>query len=406
MGNLKFTQIRRQNQVGFKNKAYFRKNYLTYLRMLFYTIAAFSIFSGIAYLLLMLRYSRDWTYLKEFLPIEKDFNKKVTVIVVARNEATNIADCLKSIAAQNYPLQLFEILLADDHSEDKTVEIAESLGIENLKIIQNTALKGKKQLLSFALSKAEGELIICTDADCLVPQNWIKGFVAAYTEQNAKFIAAPVLFNESKSFFKKFQALDFTGMMAITGAGISGKYLYMCNGANLAYPKSVFEELGGFEGIDSKASGDDMLLMQKIAKKYPDNIVYLKHHKAAVMTEAEHSLANFWRQRLRWASKSGDYPQKTATLQLGLVWLFMFFILLNIVAGFFNPNFFIVLLTLFVVKIISDYILLSRATAYFSQKRLMKIFLPSVFLHWIYILTVGFVSMFKIKYSWKGRKWS
>ena len=374
--------------------------------MLFYTIAAFSIFFGLAYLLLMLHYSRDWTKLAEFRPTEKDYEIKVTVIVVARNEAANITVCLKSIAAQNYPFQFVEILLADDDSVDETVKIAESLGIENLKIIQNRALKGKKQLLSFAVSKAWGELIVCTDADCKAPQNWIKSFVAAYTQQNAKFIAAPVLFNESKSFLKKFQALDFAGMMAITGAGIQGKYLFMCNGANLAYPKSVFEEMDGFEGIDSKASGDDMLLMQKIAKKYPDNIFYLKHPKAAVMTEAEHSLATFWRQRLRWASKSGDYPQKSATLQLGLVWLFMFFILLNLIAGFFNPNFFIILSTLIVLKIISDYILLAQATAYFSQEKLMKIFLTSVFLHWIYILTVGFVSMFKLKYSWKGRRWT
>ena len=373
--------------------------------MLFYPFAAFSIFSGLAYLLLMLRYARDWTSLEEFEAGQKNYTTKVTVIVVARNEAAYIAACLNSIAAQNYPAQFFEILMADDDSNDKTVEIAESLGMINLKIIQNRALKGKKQLLSFAVSNAEGELIICTDADCQVPQGWIRGFVSAYVEQNAKFIAAPVLFNESKAFIKKFQALDFAGMMSITGAGIQGKYLCMCNGANLAYPKSVFEELGGFMGIDSKASGDDMLLMQKIAKKYPGNIVYLKHPKAAVMTEAEHSLATFWRQRLRWASKSGDYPQKSATLQLGLVWLFMFFILLNLIAGFFNPNFFIVFSILIVLKIIADYILLSRATAYFSQEKLMKIFLPSVFLHWIYILTVGFVSMLKLKYSWKGRRW-
>jgi hypothetical protein len=50
--------------------------------------------------------------------------------------------------------------------------------------------------------------------------------------------------------------------------------------------------------------------------------------------------------------------------------------------------------------------LLSQATDYFSKKKLMNIFLPSVFLHWIYIFSVGFVSIFKIKYSWKGRKWS
>jgi cellulose synthase/poly-beta-1,6-N-acetylglucosamine synthase-like glycosyltransferase len=113
----------------------------------------------------------------------------------------------------------------------------------------------------------------------------------------------------------------------------------MCNGANLAYPKSVFDEVGGFEGIDFKASGDDMLLLQKIAKKYPNKIVYLKNAEYAVITKAQHTLAAFWHQRLRWASKSADYPQKSATIQLGLVWLFMFSVFINLFAGFFNPYF-------------------------------------------------------------------
>jgi cellulose synthase/poly-beta-1,6-N-acetylglucosamine synthase-like glycosyltransferase len=374
--------------------------------MLFYLIATFSIFLGLAYLLLMLRYSRDWAKLEEFLPLEKDYKIKVTVIVVARDEADNIAACLKSISMQNYHPQLVEILLADDDSADKTIEIAESLGIENLKILRNSSLKGKKQLLSFAVSMAQGELIICTDADCYVPQTWICGFVSAYVESDAKFIAAPVLFADSKAFIERFQALDFVGMMLITGAGIQGKHLYMCNGANLAYPKSVFDEVGGFEGIDSKASGDDMLLLQKIAKKYPNKIVYLKNAEYAVITKAQHTLAAFWHQRLRWASKSADYPQKSATLQLGLVWLFMFSVFLNLFAGFFNPYFFGVLALLISLKIIADYILLSQATVYFSKRKLMKIFLPSVFLHWIYIVSVGFVSIFRLRYNWKGRKWS
>jgi cellulose synthase/poly-beta-1,6-N-acetylglucosamine synthase-like glycosyltransferase len=149
-----------------------------------------------------------------------------------------------------------------------------------------------------------------------------------------------------------------------------------------------------------------MLLLQKIAKKYPNKIVYLKNAEYAVITKAQHTLAAFWHQRLRWASKSADYPQKSATLQLGLVWLFMFSVFLNLFAGFFNPYFFGVLALLISLKIIADYILLSQATVYFSKRKLMKIFLPSVFLHWIYIVSVGFVSIFRLRYNWKGRKWS
>jgi biofilm PGA synthesis N-glycosyltransferase PgaC len=374
--------------------------------MLFTLITAISLFFSLAYLLLMLRYSFDWNGLETFQASGREYDIKVSVIVIARNEADNIEACLKSIAEQTYTKELVEILLVDDQSTDKTVEMAANLSIKQLKILQNNSLNGKKQLLSFAISVSEAELIICTDADCQVPKGWINQIVALYVEQDAKFIAAPVQFTYNKMLFQKFQALDFLGMMAITGAGIKGKYLYMCNGANLAYPKAVFQEMGGFEGIDKKASGDDMLLMQKIALRYPNKIYFLKNREAVVITKPAYTLSEFWQQRLRWASKSGDYPQKLATIQLALVWLFIFTLPVTFIFSFFEPRLFLVLSFSILLKIIADYVLLNAASTYFNKKNLLTIFLPAVFLHCAYILTVGFMAIFKRKYHWKDRKLS
>jgi cellulose synthase/poly-beta-1,6-N-acetylglucosamine synthase-like glycosyltransferase len=374
--------------------------------MLFSLITAISLFFSLAYFLLMIRYSLDWNRLEEFHSTRNSYKVKVSVIVIARNEAANIAACLKSIAAQTYPKELVEILLADDQSGDSTVEIASNLGIEQLKILTNKSLTGKKQLLSYAISVSEAELIICTDADCQVPQGWINQLIGLYVEHDAKFIAAPVQFSYNKTLFQKFQALDFLGMMAITGAGIKGAYLYMCNGANLAYPKAVFQEVGGFEGIDKKASGDDMLLMQKIALKYPNQISFLKNREAVVITKPANSLREFWQQRLRWSSKTGDYPQKLATVQLALVWLFMFSLALTFIFAFFEPYLFLILFISFLIKIIADFVLLNSASAYFNKKNLLRIFLAAVFLHCAYVLTIGFMAIFKRKYNWKGREMS
>jgi cellulose synthase/poly-beta-1,6-N-acetylglucosamine synthase-like glycosyltransferase len=374
--------------------------------MLFSLITAISLFFSLAYFVLMIRYSLDWNRLEEFHSTRNSYKVKVSVIVIARNEAANIAACLKSIAAQTYPKELVEILLADDQSGDSTVEIASNLGIEQLKILTNKSLTGKKQLLSYAISVSEAELIICTDADCQVPQGWINQLIGLYVEHDAKFIAAPVQFSYNKTLFQKFQALDFLGMMAITGAGIKGAYLYMCNGANLAYPKAVFQEVGGFEGIDKKASGDDMLLMQKIALKYPNQIYFLKNREAVVITKPANSLREFWQQRLRWSSKTGDYPQKLATVQLALVWLFMFSLALTFIFAFFEPYLFLILFISFLIKIIADFVLLNSASAYFNKKNLLRIFLAAVFLHCAYVLTIGFMAIFKRKYNWKGREMS
>ena len=115
-----------------------------------------------------------------------------------------------------------------------------------------------------AIAHASGDLIVTTDADCIVPTNWLQLFVSFYEINGLQFIAAPVNFHLEKSLFERFQSLDFLGMMGVTGASIQLGWMNMCNGANLAYSKRAFERVEGFAGIDHLASGDDILLMQKI----------------------------------------------------------------------------------------------------------------------------------------------
>jgi cellulose synthase/poly-beta-1,6-N-acetylglucosamine synthase-like glycosyltransferase len=403
LGNLKFTQIKRQKQIILKNKLNFRTNFYQYAQMLIYTFISFAIIAGIAYLMLMLRYSADWQKLCE---TKTDFTPEifVSVLIAARNEEDNILNCLKSISSGDYPIEGYEIILIDDHSEDKTIVLADSLNIPNLKIIRLESAVGKKKAIEKGIAEASGTLMLCTDADCSVSEKWIKSIAALYTLSDAKFIAAPVIFKNGISIFEKFQALDFLGMMAITGAGISGKYLYMCNGANLAYPKEIFYAVGGFEGIDGRASGDDMLLMQKIAKKYPNELYFLKSSDAIVTTTAAQTLLGFWQQRIRWASKSGDYQQKGVKLQLALVWCFMLSILITGISAFFYPCFLILLTAQLIIKAIADYTLLKSATTYFQKNELLGIFFPALFMHWAYILSVGFWSNISKNYNWKGRR--
>ena len=127
----------------------------------------------------------------------------------------------------------------------------------------------KKKAIETGIAAASGELIVTTDADCIPPPDWLQTIVAFKEKTNAVFIAAPVVFNCNSSIVQVFQAMDFMVLQGITGASVYKKMHSMCNGANLAYERKVFYEVNGFAGIDHIASGDDMLLMHKIAKKYP-----------------------------------------------------------------------------------------------------------------------------------------
>ena len=292
---------------------------------------------------------------------------RVSVIVIARDEQDNIVPCLKSIHAQDYPMENFEIIMVDDHSEDDTIAKAEQLQITNLKILKlsdaidskEKVISFKKKAIDFAIKNSTGELLIFTDADSEVSKEWISEFVKAHQSTNAQMIAAPVVFWKEDSFIQKFQSLDFLGMMLITAAGIKGKYHYMCNGANLAYSRKIFETVNGFEGNDHFASGDDIFLMQKIAKRNPEDIFFLKSKKSIVKTKAQTDYRSFVKQRLRWGTKSSAYESLSTKMQLLIVWIFMMNILISISMVVLDPKIGILMLTFqILIKSIADYILL------------------------------------------------
>ena len=131
-----------------------------------------------------------------------------------------------------------------------------------------------------AFDHSSGELIICTDADCMMGKDWIRALVDAYQRENLQFIAAPVKIISDGSWLSVFQTLDFISLQGITGAAVYKNLYPMCNGANLAYTRKAYDAVGGFSDIDHIASGDDMLLMKKIQAIFPGKIQVMSKIRA------------------------------------------------------------------------------------------------------------------------------
>ncbi len=367
------------------------------------------------YVFIILRYLYGWRMLPEWqIPEGFQPKTKVSILIPARNEAGNILACLESISRQSYPTPLFEVIVLDDHSEDDTFFLVKNFSQTrtNVRIVRlsdfvksGDTQSFKKKAIETGISLATGELIVTTDADCIVQQNWLALLVSFFEKKQAKFIAAPVNFYREKNLLERFQSLDFLGMMCVTGAGIHLRTNQMCNGANLAYPRQVFHEVGGFEGIDHLASGDDMLLMQKIAARHPDGIYFLKNQNTTVFTQAKPDWKSFLSQRLRWATKSASYQDWRVTAILGMVFLFCWAIVLSPLAVvFFGWKMSALAATLFLVKTIADYFFLGEMARYFRRQDLMKSFLASQLLHLAYIVCVGTLANLIKRYEWKGRR--
>jgi cellulose synthase/poly-beta-1,6-N-acetylglucosamine synthase-like glycosyltransferase len=217
-----------------------------------------------------------------------------------------------------------------------------------------------------------------------------------------KFIAAPVAFMDEHSFLSRFQCLDFLSLQGITAASVSAGIHNMCNGANLCYTKQIFLDVRGFEGIDRLASGDDMLLMNKVKQQFPSASGYLYSPRAIVLTQPMPTWKAFIHQRIRWASKSAHYRDARITAVLGGVYLTNLFLLLSLVCALFQPVYLLYWLGLVIVKTLVELLLMQPTAAFFKQEKLLKWFPLMQPAHMMYIVTAGFLGMFG-KYRWKGR---
>ena len=373
------------------------------------------------YVLLILYYWKSWLAISNYKQPTTIYKPqtRISIIIPARNEGEFIGRCLDSICNQTYPTDLFEVLVVDDHSTDNTPAIIRSYESKNVKLISlkdfvDDKLNAyKKKAIEIAVAHASGDLIVTTDADCFANENWLSTIVAFYEHYEPVFIAAPVAIDCSNKFIEFFQGLDFMTLQGITGASVHKKIHSMCNGANMAYTKKAFTEVGGFTGIDNIASGDDMLLMHKIYTLYPDKVMFLKSTEAIVQTAPVNSIREFFNQRIRWASKADKYDDKRIFVVLLLVYLVnLLLVVLPVIAVFYNVQYsmfnvqysiWTVWLLLLLLKTITELIFLMPVSKFFGKQQMLWMFPLMQPFHIIYTVIAGWLGKFG-SYSWKERK--
>lgn len=368
-------------------------------------LLTFIILLFVFYSVLIIYCLQSWKQVPFYSATREKPVTKVSVIIAARNEEKNIGKLLRSLQQQDYPTELLEIIVVDDHSTDATAEIVKHFPGTILLQLKEDALNSyKKKAIETGINLASGELIVTTDADCITGKDWIRTIVAFRQETEAVFIAAPVAFSNAakKNVLYQFQVLDFLVLQGITGAAVYKQMLSMCNGANLAYTKQAFTAVNGFSGIDHIASGDDMLLMHKISKQFPGKIQYLKSKEAIVYTETEKTWKSFFNQRIRWASKADQYDDKRIFYVLLLVYLFNLSFLVLLIAGFWNYSYWFALAALWLGKTIIEFPFVNSVASFFNRQPLMKYFFFLQPLHIFYTIIAGWLGKFG-KYEWKGR---
>jgi cellulose synthase/poly-beta-1,6-N-acetylglucosamine synthase-like glycosyltransferase len=358
------------------------------------------------YLLVLVYLIKGWANLKHPKSTNSIPSTKVTILIAARNEEARINYTIDDILAQDYPKNLTEIIFVDDHSTDRTAEIIRSYADRGVKLLQLNEDKPlnsyKKKAIARAIGLSTGDLMVATDADCRMGNKWLSSIVNYFEISGSVMISSPVAYFEERSMFEYMQTLEFAYLIGIGASFIGNKKASTCNGANLAYRKDVFYEVGGFKGIDDLASGDDELLLQKVAEYYPGRIGFLKLRDAIVYTHAKHTLNEFLQQRRRWASKSTKYKDKKIVALAVSIWLFNLSLLVNVGLGFYNIYFFKLFALQFLLKYLFEVAFLLPITTFLKRAGLVALLLLLIPLHIIYFVYIGLMGNTR-KYVWKGR---
>lgn len=327
----------------------------------------------------------------------------ISVIIAARNEATNLPGLLESLQELNYPSEFFEIIIVDDCSQDDTASIIESAfrTFPNLRLIrrkdERPDMPGKKGALFLGIDKAQYEILAFTDADCRPGCNWLAE-INSHFLPGIDFVAgySPLLIRQK--ILSGLKNLERASIFAIIAGSFGWNWGFTSVARNQSYSKSVFQKISGFSGIGHLRSGDDDLLLQKIQKINP-GLNFMFSQESIVPTLADQQAAQQVSLETRRASKWRYYPGEIKIMSL-LVFLFHLLLAVTIaltICRLITPQ---LLLTALILKILPDFLLLTAFLVRIKRIKLMLFFPLAELVYIPYFLFFALKGTFG-RYAWR-----
>ncbi len=325
----------------------------------------------------------------------------VAVVIAARNEEKNLPQLLSDLVAQKYSGPL-DIYIADDRSTDSTWSILDQASKKHTHIhpiritTTSTQLTPKKNALTECLKRTTAEIVVSTDADCSMGKNWVSSAVSHMTEG----VGIVVGYSQVKghTFFQRYQALDFIGIMVANAGIMTLGPAWSGSGQNLAYRRSAFTDIGGFFSVADKVSGDDVYLVQNIPARTGLKAIFNFDSDHFVETLPMETVAEFLNQRIRWSSNSKGL-EKTDPLFFGFLlsaFLTNTMILVSLIFGLMNPLFWMS----FILKFLIEGMVLLAGVKRFAYWSHLLVYPVWFLVQPLYISYVGLMGL-RGKFNWK-----
>ncbi|MDR1992558.1 MAG: glycosyltransferase family 2 protein [Nitrososphaerota archaeon] len=246
----------------------------------------------------------------QYKPIpDKGYRPHVSVIVPVYNEENGIDHTIDSILNSDYPKDKIELIVIDDKSKDKTLEVVNKKSQEKtFKIVAQPQNMGKRHAMAAGLKQCTGEILVCVDSDTILKPDAIKNLVQPFTDKDVYCVCgSAIVANDtdpkSNTIIARFQKVWYADSFRLRkGTESIFNMVICCSGVLSAYRKEKFESVTE-EWLNEKflgrevISGDDRqmtnLMMRMGGKsKFQSN--------AQAYTFAPHKLKKFLIQQIRW----------------------------------------------------------------------------------------------------------
>ncbi len=335
---------------------------------------------------------------KKPLRVERPF---ISVVVAAKNEQGRLEPLIQSLRALNYPEDLFEVILVDDASTDATYAILETAASEhsNWKVLRRTEASdryhAKKMALAMAIDSAQGELIFTTDADCVVPANWLE-IMGRYFDAQTQMVLGYSPLETTNRYWDALLKFDNLFSAIVSAAPTMLGFPISSVGRNMAFRKSAYRQIGGYASLTKFRSGDDIHLTERMRDKVKGEITFCAHPETFVRTQPPATRKEIYQQQIRKNSKILDKSFKSALFSVALLFTYLLFFTLPL----FNPAWLWPWLGILAAKFILEFIALVYAVRIFKLPQLLK-WLPLMQLIYpFYVMYFGLLGSLHL-YNWK-----
>jgi len=333
-----------------------------------------------------------------------DVSREISIVVAARNEEEAIGACLSALVEQSYPKERYEIIVVDDRSTDRTFEIARSYELEcpNVHVLRVGDRRKyacpKKNALDLGIRASRGEILLLTDADCRPGPMWAAAMVGCF-EEDVGLVAGYSPVEGGDTLFGRLLSLESLATAVLSAGSVGTGFPLACTGRNLAYRRVVFDAVAGFERIGHILSGDDVLLMRRIATRTAWRTAYAISPESFVETGTAPRGRVLFRQKVRHTAKARYYSARILTLA-GAIYLFHLLLPLTVLlafSGFLGP---VVPCIALCAKICMDLLALLRGARLFRRTRLLRYFPIFEFLYVPYVILFSALGYF-MRIRWK-----